>query len=261
VTAATTAADQTRPSRVLALGATELKLILRNRTAAVSAIVLPLGVGLFWVFTFDSYGDPVRRSVVVSLQLAVVLGMSVYVTATQTLVARRQARVLKRMRTSGLDDPGLLMAVTAPSVVVGIVQLAVFAVIDAATGTPVPGDLLPLVLAVVGGLALAVTAALATAVVTSTPERAQITTIPIVFVMLGGAVGLAAVAADGWWQALVLLPGAAVGQLARLAMTGGTWEPGPAGLPAVLAPAVALIGWSAVFGTLAMRSIRWDPRH
>ena len=48
--ATTTAAGGTQPSRVLALGATELKLIMRNRTAAVSAIVVPLGVGLFWAF-------------------------------------------------------------------------------------------------------------------------------------------------------------------------------------------------------------------
>jgi ABC-2 type transport system permease protein len=258
--ATTTAADRTQLSRVLALTATELKLILRNRTAAVSAIALPMGVGLFWALTFDADGDPRRGSVVLSLQLAIILGMSVYVTATQTLVARRQARVLKRMRTSGLADPGLLVAMTAPSVALGIVQLAVFAVINAATGTPAPSDPLPLVLAVLGGLALAVSASLATAVVTSTPERAQITTMPIVFVMLGGAVGLAAIPLGSWWQALVLLPGAAVGQLTQLAMTGGTWEPGPAGLPALLVPAIALAVWPIVFGTLAMRSVPWDPR-
>jgi ABC-2 type transport system permease protein len=260
MTAAKTA-GQTRSSRVLALTATELKLILRNRTAAVSAIVLPLGVGLFWAFTFDVDGDPARRSVVLSLQLAITLGMSVYVTATQTLVARRQARVLLRLRTSGLTDPGLLVAMTGPGVVLGVVQLAVFAVIDIATGTPAPMDPLPLVLAVIGGLVLAVTAALATAAVTSTPERAQITTMPIVFVMLGGASLLAAVPLGSWWQALVLLPGAAVGRLTQLAMTGGTWEPGRAGLPAVLAPAIALAAWPIAFGTLALRGIRWDPRH
>ncbi len=261
MTAATTAAaGRTPSSRVLALAATELRLIVRNRTAAVSAIALPLGIGLFWAFTFDTDGEPARQSVVLSLQLAVVLGMSVYVTATQTLVARRETRVLKRMRTSGLTDAGLLVATTSPCVVLGIVQLAVFAVIDAVTGTPAPSDPLPLVLAVIGGLALAVTAAFATAVVTATAERAQITTMPIVFVMLGGAVGLSAVPLDGWWQALVLFPGAALGQLVQLAMTGGTWEPGPAALPAVLGSAVALVGWPVVFGTLAMRNLRWDPR-
>jgi ABC-2 type transport system permease protein len=258
--ATTTAAGRTQPRRVLALGATELKLIMRNRTAAVSAIVVPLGVGLFWAFTFDTGGDPTRQSVVLSLQLAIVLGMSVYVTATQTLVARRQARVLERMRTTGLTDPGLLIAMVAPSGALGIIQLAVFAAINAATGTPAPSDPAPLVLAVIGGLALAVTASFATAVVTSTPERAQITTMPIMFVMLGGAVGLTTVPLDSWWQALVLLPGAAVGQLVQLAMTGAAWEPGPAGLPTVLLSTTSLVGWTTVFGTFAMRNVRWRPR-
>jgi ABC-2 type transport system permease protein len=83
---------------------------------------------------------------------------------------------------------------------------------------------------------------------------------PIVFVMLGGAVGLATVPPDSWWQPLVLLPGAAVGQLTQLAMTGATWAPGPAGQPAVVAPAIALVVWPTVFGTLAKRRVRWNPR-
>jgi ABC-2 type transport system permease protein len=257
----TTAAGGTRPRRVPALVATELKLIMRNRTAAVSAILLPLGIGLFWAFTFDTDGDATRQSIVVALQLAVVLGMSVYVTATQTLVARRQARVLKRMRTTGLGDAGLLVATTAPSVALGIVQLAVFAVIDAVNGTPAPIDPVPLVPAVLGGLALAVAASFATAGVTTTPERAQITTMPIVFVMLGGAVVLTAVPLDSGLQALVLLPGAAVGQLVQLAMTGATWEPGAAGLPAVVPSLIALVAWTIVFGVFAKRRMRWDPRH
>lgn len=244
-----------------ALATTELKLILRNRTAAVSAIVVPLGIGLFWAFTFDTGGDSTRLSVVVALQLAVVLGMTVYVTATQTLVARRQSRVLKRMRTTGLGNAELLVATTAPSAALGIVQLAVFAVIDAVNGTPPPSDPVPLVLAVFGGLALAVAASFATAGVTSTPERAQITTMPIVFVMLGGAVVLTAIPLDSGLQALVLLPGAAVGQLVLLAMTGATWAPGAAGLPAVVPALLALALWTTVFAVLAKRMVRWDPRH
>lgn len=64
---------------------------------------------------------------------------------------------------------------------------------------------------------------------------------------------------DGWWQALVAVPGAAVGQLVQLAMTGGAWSAGLGGLPAVLPAAVALIVWSVVFGWLAVRRFRWDP--
>jgi ABC-2 type transport system permease protein len=252
MTAATTrAASGTAAGRTLALATTEVLLILRNKTMAVSALVLPLGLGVLWAFQFGSVDDPARQAVSLTLQLSVALAMGVYPAATQTLVARRHARVLKRMRTSGLTDGGLLVATLAPSVVLGVVQLAVFALVDVGTGAPPPTDVLPLVLAVPGGLALAVTAALATSIVTPSPERAQITTLPLMLVMLGVGVVAAIAPGDGWWPALMLVPGAALGELAQLAMTGGSWAP----------PVIALIAWPLVLGALALRHFPWDPRH
>ncbi len=193
---------------MLALAATEVRLILRNKTVAVSSLVLPLGLGVLWAFQFGGEDDPARHAVSITLQLAVALAMGVYLTATQTLVARRHAGVLKRMRTSGLSDRGLIVATLAPSVVLGVVQLVVFAVVNVGTGAPSPNDPLPLVLAVLGGLALVVTAALATSIVTPSPERAQITTLPLMFVMLGVGVVAAIAPGEGWWPALSVVPGA-----------------------------------------------------
>jgi ABC-2 type transport system permease protein len=253
-------ATSTQAGRVLALAATEVRLIMRNRTVAVSSILLPVGLGVFWAAQFRGDGDPARQAVSIALQLAVAMGMGIYVTATQTLVARRHARVLKRMRTSNLSDGGLLVATVTPSVVLGLLQLAVFAVVNVVTGAPQPIDMLPLAIAVVGGLALVVTAALATSVVTPSPERSQITTLPLTFLMLGAGVVLAIAPATGWWHALVAVPGAAIGDLAQLAMTGGAWAPGVAGLPAVLPTLAAVVVWPVVFGVLALRRFRWDPR-
>lgn len=130
-----------------------------------------------------------------------------------------------------------------------------------ASGAPLPSNLLPLVLAVLGGLALVVTATLATSVVTPSPERAQITTLPLMFVMLGVGVVGAIAPGQGWWSVLMVVPGAAVGDLAQLAMTGGSWSAVTAGLPAILPPLVALEVWPVVFWVLAARGFRWDPRH
>jgi ABC-2 type transport system permease protein len=260
-TATTTAASSTSTSRMLALAGAETRLIMRNRTVAVSSILIPIGLGVFWALTFRGDGGPEAYAVVIALQLAVVLGMGVYVTATQTLVARRQTRVLKRMRTTGLSDAELLLATVAPIVVLGLFQLAVFAVINLLTGVPVPTEPVALAVAILGGLALAVTSALATTIVTPSPERAQITTLPLVFVLLGAAIVLAIAPLGGFWQALVVVPGAAVGQLSQLAMTGGTWAPGLAGLPAAAPALLASVIWPVVFGMLALRKFRWDPRH
>ena len=259
--ATTTAAASTATSRVLALAGAETRLILRNRTVAVSSILVPIGLGVFWAFTFSRNGEPRSSAVVIALQLAVVLGMGVYVTATQTLVARRQSRVLKRMRTTGLTDAELLIATVTPVVLLGFVQLVVFAVVNVLTGVPLPADPVALVLAILSGLAFSITAALATTIVTPTPERSQITTLPLVFVLLGAAIVLAIAPPGSWWQVFVAVPGAAIGQLSQLAMTGGTWAPALGGLPAVVPALLASVLWPVVFGVLAKRRFRWDPRH
>lgn len=246
--------------RVLALAAAEIRLMTRNRTVAVSSILLPLALGAFYVWSFGTGDDPAEHAAGLALQIAVVLGMGIYVTATQTVVARRHSGVLKRLRTSGLSDRGLLLATVAPSVALGLAQFAIFAAINVVVGVPMPTDYLPLALGLLGGLALVVTAALATAVVTPSPERAQITTLPLTFVLLGTAIVLAIAPVVGWWQALVALPGAAVGQLVQLAMTGQTWTAGFGGVPVVLPSVVALLVWPVVFGMLAKRRFRWDPR-
>lgn len=248
----------TPAGRVLALAATEARLVLRNRTVAVSSLLLPLGLGIFWAFTF---GDGGSGAIVLALQLGVVLSMGIYVTATQVLVARRHSGVLKRMRTSSLSDRGLLVATVTPSVLLGIAQLAVFAGFGAVTRTAVPVDAAPLVLAVVGGILLVVTAALATAVITPSPERSQITTLPLTFLLLGGAVATSVIPLGNTpFQALALVPGAAVGQLVQLSMTGDAWSPGFAGVPLVIPAVVGLVLWSVVFARLAVGKFRWDPR-
>ncbi|WP_214406022.1 ABC transporter permease [Pseudonocardia lacus] len=252
-------------SKVLALALSETRLMLRNRTVAVSAVFIPLVMGAFFAYSFTSNGGedppPFLFAMVVASQLAVVVGMTIYVTTTTTLVARRHTRVLKRLRTSGISDAGLLAATIAPTVAVGLLQLVLFVPFNAYMGMPMPADPLALVLAAVGGLALCITAALATTVVTATPERAQITTLPLVFLILGAAIALAVIPGDGLWQLLALVPGAAIGELAGYGLAGGAWGPGLAGLPAVFPALVALVGWPVVFGMLAKRSFRWDPRH
>ena len=258
----TTLTSASSTSRVLALASTEAKLVLRNRTVAVSSMLLPLGLGIFWAFSFGGSDGPTGGgAIILALQLGVVLSMGIYVTATQVLVARRHNGVLKRMRTSSLSDRGLLVATVTPSVLLGIAQLVVFAVFGAVTRTAVPVDAVPLVLAVVGGIVLVVTAAMATAVLTPSPERSQITTLPLTFLLLGGAVATSVIPLGiAPFQALALVPGAAVGQLVQLSVTGDTWSPGFAGIPLVVPAVVALALWSVGFGRLAVRRFRWDPR-
>jgi ABC-2 type transport system permease protein len=246
--------------RVLALGAAEVKLLLRNRTAAISSLFLPVAFGVFFAWTFDPTGDPTLWGMVVALQLVLTFAMGVYITATTTVVARRHSRVLKRMRTSGLSDTGVLAATAGPAVAIAAVHLVLYAIVNTVLGMPWPVDPVPLLVALVGGLAVCVTAAFATSVVTPSPERAQITTLPLFFVMFAAAFALPNVPLDSWWQALVLVPGAPIGQLTALAFAGGTWSPGLVGLPALLPALLSSVAWPVAFAVLARRHFRWDPR-
>lgn len=253
----------TSPSgRLLALAAAEVKLLVRNRTAAISSLFLPVAFGVFFALTFDGGAaqGPGVWPVVVALQLVMTLTMGVYITITQTVVSRRQSRVLKRMRTSSLSDAGVLVATTGPALAIAAVHLVLYTVINALLGAPFPVDAVPLVLAVVGGLAVCVTAAFATTIVTPSPERAQITTLPLFFVMFGAAIAMPLFPVDSWGQVVVLVPGAPVGLLTQLAYAGGAWAPGPLGLPVVLPAIVSLVVWPVLLGVLARRGFRWDPR-
>jgi ABC-2 type transport system permease protein len=231
--------------RIAALVWSELRLILRNRTLLTSVLIVPLALGAF--LTFSQIDSP---TYVVAMQMVFALGMGVYVGGTQTLVARRQSRVLKRFRTSGISDGGLLLGTVGPAAVLALGQLVLFALFDVVAGIPAPIVPLALPLAVLGGLALVTTAALATAIVTPSAERAQITTLPLFFVVVASAVIIAVLPADGWSDALALLPGGAVGALSRIAY-GAPWS------PYVL---VSLVAWPVLFGWLAARNFRWDAR-
>jgi ABC-2 type transport system permease protein len=266
-TRAGTPPTSTAAAKVAALALSETRLMLRNRTVAVSSVFLPIAMGALFAYTFrsnisgdDDGGRALVFASLVAAQLAVVVGMTVYVTATQTVVARRHSLVLKRMRTSGLPDAGLLVATLTPCVVIALVQLLLFVPFDVYLGVTAMADPLALVLAALGGLALALTAAMATTAVTATPERAQITTLPMVFVLLGAAIAAAVLPVEGWWTAVAAVPGASIGLLVRFAFLGGAWEAGAGGLPAVLPALVALVAWPVVFGVLARRSFRWEPR-
>jgi ABC-2 type transport system permease protein len=244
---------------LLTLSITELRVLWRNRTALFTGGLMPLAMGIVWLFALRPH-TATEWSAVIALQLAFVVGMSIYVTATSTIAARRYTLVLKRLRTSEIRDARLLGGLVAPGVALAIAQLIVLAVVDAAAGAPAPADPGALVLAVLAGLSLTLAAALATTLVTPTPERAQISTMPLVFVLVGGAIALTLLPSGVLPQALMAVPGANVGRLTALAYSGDTWSIGVAGLPAALPAILAMVAWPLLLGWLAARYFRWEPK-
>ncbi|MCC8248928.1 ABC transporter permease [Saccharothrix luteola] len=232
---------------IAALGVAELKLLLRNRTAAALAVLMPLATGVYFALTMD--GEDTGWTMVVTLQLLFSFGFTVYVTVTTSLTARRQDLYLKRLRTGAASDVVVLTGVLLPVVVLGLAQACVLLGISVAAGAPVPARPELLVLAMVGGVALSCAAGVCTSGVTGTAELAQITTAPFFFALiLGGLFG-----SNGNLELPVfLVPGTGLGTLVGAAWGGPADQIGPAVLSVAL--------WTVAATALAVRFFRWDPR-
>jgi len=244
---------------LLVLAGTELRLTIRNRTAAATGIFLPIVLGILWARSIPNSAEH-KWATVSSLQLSVVLAMSIYVSATAKLVSRRHAHVLKRLRTTELSDIEVLVATVAPNVVLGLAQLVAFAVVDVSSGMKVPKQPAALVLALVGGVLMVLTASLVTASFAAAPERAQIATMPLSFILLGGASAIGALSSVPLRAGLSMLPGVSIDTFTQLAFSGSLWSPRVSGIPLAVPALNALVLWPVLFGILAAKRFRWEQR-
>ncbi|MFD1146594.1 ABC transporter permease [Saccharothrix hoggarensis] len=232
---------------ITALGVAELKLLLRNRTAAALALLMPLAAGLYFALAVG--GDDNGWTMIVVLQLLFSLGFTVYVTVTTSLTARRQDLYLKRLRTGAASDVVVLTGILLPVVVLGLAQALVLLGVSVAAGAPMPTNPGLLALALVGGAALSCAAGVCTSGLTGTAELAQITTAPFFFALVvGGLMGLG----GGDDPRVLLVPGSGLGLLTQAAWGGPT--------DAVGLALIATAQGTAVAVALSVRFFRWDPR-
>lgn len=233
-----------------AIATAELRMLVRNRLVAFSALLFPLALGAVFLFNAKP-GEPV--AFIVTLQLLVMMSMGVYVTATTTLAARRQTLYLKRLRSGSVSDASIIGGLVGPIVLVNIVQVVavLVAVSIAARTTPVHPWVL--VLTVLALEIMFVGFALATAGVTNSPEHAQITTVPIFFLTLGIPFWVTLTGTDGLGFLKQWLPGGAVPALMDLAWEGGD----PSQVWLLILPTLI---WAAVAVVAARIMFRWEPR-
>ena len=93
--------------------------------------------------------------------------------------------------------------------------------------------------------------------ITPSAERAQITTLPLTFLLLGAAIAMSFLPMEGWFRAVLLVPGAGIGVLSRWAVEGGMWADGA--VTALLPIAVTLL-WAFELVRFSRKRFRWDPR-
>lgn len=238
-----------------ALAGAELRLLVRNRLVAFTALVMPLLMGGLLGFNTDLFGPQATPA----LQIVVVLVIAVYAGATTSLTARRQDGYLKRLRSGELSDATILTGLLAPLFLLGVAQAVVLAGAMVAFGGAAPADPVLVALGVLGGAVLFCAAAVATSGLTRAPETAQITTLPLfVGVTIGAFLVLAQPLADPpvWVSAV---PGAV--HLIQL----GWAPPDPAAdwttsLIDALPALGATIAWIVIAVLVATSTFRWDPR-
>ena len=236
-----------------AIATSELHMLVRNRLVFVCAILMPLAFGLL-ILLQGGIGDGAAFMSVI--QVLIMAAMGTYVTATTTLAARRQTLFLKRLRSAAVSDRDILIGLVAPLVIINVIQvvLVTIALVISAGTLPVHSWLV--IVAILAVEAMFVGFALATAGVTTSPEHAQITTLPLFFAVPGIAIWTLMAPASGneivgWLQRM--LPGGGFAQLMTLAWNGGDMLT----LPLLLIPTLA---WAALGFYAARRMFRWEPR-
>lgn len=253
--------------RIRALGRAELTLLLRNRTALFSAVVLPLAlVGATAGVPVDR-GALSTKAFLVIATLGFILLAAVYYNLVTTYVARREELVLKRLRAGELTDAEILAGVASPAVAVALTQSGLSIVAAAVfLGIPAPVNVPLLVFGVAGGVAVFVLLAAASSVFTRTTELAQITTLPVLMGCLFGSGLMLPLEElpDPVASALRAVPLSPVVELMRLGWVGTAGERPPEDFLGAFGPAAVpsavLLAWT-VLGAVAVRHwFRWEPR-
>ena len=247
--------------RLRALGRAELILLLRNRTALFTAMIIPVALTVATrggIADMDLSGTGLSAGeVMLPGAIGFVLLFAVYSNLVGTYVVRREELVLKRLRTGEPTDGEILAGSALPYVVIALAQCLLLAV-----GGALLLDLAPpeapglLALGLLLGLAVTTLAAAVTASYTGTAEAAQMTPMPLMLVsfILSGVLVPLEVFPDMVATAAGYLPFTPVMELVR-----GGWTGGPDTGETLRAVAVA-VAWTALCAWGVRRRFRWEPR-
>ncbi|MFF0411468.1 ABC transporter permease [Kitasatospora sp. NPDC004745] len=270
-TAAATGPRSTVARRLLALGRAEATLLLRNRSALFTALLLPLmligGRHGMLKQQADSHPGLDVDSLLITGTIGGILAFVVYYNLTAAYVGRRNELVLKRLRTGEATDVEILAGTAVPSVSLALLMSGVVAAGGVAVlklGAPVN----PLLLA--AGVLLSIGTMIALAALTSaftkTVETAGITTLPVLLVSQFGSGLLIPLETmpDRIADVCRLLPTTPGFQLIRLGWTGSDGSAAATGFGGTWATALPHLVTGAVWLGLALwgavRYFRWESR-
>ena len=236
--------------RLRALGKAEWLQFTRNRLLVAMALLFPVVLPVFaWVA-----GDQAEASTAMASEMFVLfaLGFGVFYPALSMAVTRRDEGVLKRLRTGEARDWEVLSSILLPLAAAMLLLTVAFVVgISAASGLWHVNALL-MAAAVVLGIPASHGLALITSAFTPNAENAQITSMPVLLLLIFSQTGLREVMPEGVAKLLDLNPFALAVDLFNEGWVGDgalgdTWS----SLLTLFAWAVALV-WGGY------QYMRWD---
>jgi ABC-2 type transport system permease protein len=238
---------------MLPIARSELAQILRNRAVLITSLLMPVGVGAFFVYSRDSFVELYSLGYIAAVIVFTIGAFSLYATIVTTLAARRQTLFLKRLRSTAAGDRAILSGLVLPVTVISVVQVALILGVFAAV-SEAPADIPVLVVAIAATFVMMLALGLATAGVTNSPEQAQVTTLPIAIgtIAVSSWVGITGTESATWIKRM--LPGGSATELVV-----DTWNGGVA-LGDALLLLVPTLGWVVVAIALARVLFRWEPR-
>ncbi|MFD5033144.1 ABC transporter permease [Streptomyces sp. NPDC058405] len=257
----TNARRTTTSGRLAALGRAELTLLVRNKTALFSAVLVPLGmIGAIKAslggVNLDKAGMTVAEVAMIG-GIGMVLIFAVYANLATAYTARREELVLKRLRTIEAPDREILAGTALPAAALAFTQCAVMIAAGVVfLGLSAPQQPVVLVLGVLGGLVLLTALAATTSAFTRTVESAQLTTMPLFLISVVGS---------GLFVPLDALPDTVASVCELLPVTGvmtlirAGWLGGVEGYD-LLGAALNALAWTVLAVFAVQRWFRWEPR-
>ena len=269
MTTATASAHSTprssRFSRTIALARAELTQFLRNPTLLFMALLFPLGLTVaMFVLSSTSGGKVFAASLALETSVLMTMLLVVYYSVLSMSTTRRDEKVLKRLRTGEAKDSDILVAIAAPSSLLAVVLMVLAPILLIVLGAPAPVNVVPLFVAVLGGIAVSSALGFLTSAFTTNAEAAQITSLPVMILAIASQSTFRALMPEQVTRIIDRTPFALMGDLAHLAWSGttvtGGFEPLDTGaaLAAATAPMLMLALWAVALLVLVPRVMKWE---
>lgn len=231
----------------------ETAVLLRQRVMLGLILLVPAGLLAFTALAERS-DDPAQWAAIAGRNTVAALCVTVYFVSLSTLTARRHTLALKRLRTTPLSDAAIILGLVSPALLIGFFQLALLHAGLVALSAPPPQAPHIVVAANVSGILVAVLAGIATSAVTSTPEKAQWTMLPLFIAAMGAATLLPTLTDPTFASIARTIP-----LVANADLTMGGWYGGQDRADLVTNAAV-IAGWLVALLWWSRRTFRWERR-